>query len=151
MTLDPAIWRPITFQGVTFPATLMGSSVLQPILGIKDEDLAEWLMRLTVCCGVTKSAPSERCARCAQRLLDLMLEQRQIVLDGIQDCLSSYGFQVEETYRDWITAFQQIIKLTTTRGDDCSWSAPMHPDDRYKTAADVERLMKALDKLGRED
>jgi len=129
----------------------MGSSVLDPILGIEDEDLAEWLMRLTVCRGVTKSAPSERCARCAERLLDLMLEQRQRVLDGIRDCLASYGFDAEETYRDWIMAFQQIIKLSTATDCDCSWSAPMHPDDKYKSAADVKRFMELLDKLGREN
>jgi hypothetical protein len=146
MALDLKDWRPITFQGVTFPATLMGSSVLDPIFGIEDEDLAEWLMLLTVCCGVTKSAPSERCARCAERLLDLMLEQRQHVLEGIRDCLASHGFDAVETYRDWIMAFQQIIKLSMATDGDCFWSAPLHPDDRYKSAADVKRFMKSLDR-----
>ena len=146
MALDPKIWRPITFQDVTFPATLMGSSVLDPIFGIKDEDLAEWLMRLTACCGVTKSAPSERCVRCAEQLLNLMLEQRQAVLDGIRNCLVPHGFDVQETYRDWIMAFQQIIKLSKATEGDCLWSAPLHPDDPYKTAADAERFLKALDK-----
>ena len=150
MTLDPKIWRPITFQGVTFPATLMGSSILESIFGIDDDDLAGWLMRLTVCRGITKDAPSKRCIRCAERLLNLMLEQRQRVLDGIQDCLVPHGFDVEETYRDWIMAFQQIIKLSKATDGDCLWSAPMHPDDRYKTAADVERFMKALDRSGHE-
>ena len=139
------IWRPITFQGVTFRATLMGSSVLQPIIGIEDKDLVEWLMRLTVCRGVTKSAPSERCAWCAERLLDLMLEQRQRILDGIPDCLASYGFDAEETYRDWIMAFQEIINLSKATEDDCSWSAPVHPEDPYKSAADAERFLKALE------
>jgi len=32
-------WRPITFQGVTFPATLMGISVLDSVLRIADEEL----------------------------------------------------------------------------------------------------------------
>jgi hypothetical protein len=75
MVLDPKIWRPITFQSVTFPATLMGSSILLSIFRISNEDLAEWLMRLTICCGVTKRAPSEKCGRCAEQLLNLMLEQ----------------------------------------------------------------------------
>lgn len=145
MTLDPKIWRPITFQGVTFSATLMGSSVLQPIIGIEDKDLIDWLMRLTVCRGVTKSASSERCVRCAERLLDLMLEQRQRILDGIPDCLASYGFDAEETYRDWIMAFQQIINLSKATDGDCSWSAPVHPDDPYKSAADADRFLNALE------
>jgi hypothetical protein len=146
MVLDPKIWRPITFQGVTFPATLMGSSILESIFGIEDEDLAEWLMRLTVCRGITKDAPAERCARCAEQLLNLMLEQRQSVLDGIRDCLASHGFDVEKTNRDWIVAFQQIIKLSLATNGDCYWSAPLHPDDSYKSAADVKRFMKALDR-----
>ena len=146
MPLDPKIWRPITFQGVTFPATLMGSSILESIFGIEDDDLAGWLMRLTVCRGVTKSAPGERCTRCAEQLLNLMLEQRQRVLDGIRDCLVSYGFNVEETYRDWIMAFQQIIKLSKATDGDCSWSAPLHSDDPHKTAADAERFLEALDR-----
>jgi hypothetical protein len=142
MTLDPKIWRPITFQGVTFPATLMGSSILESIFGIEEDDLAGWLMRLTVCRGITKDAPAERCARCAERLLNLMLEQRQRVLDGIRNCLASYGFEAEETYRDWIMAFQQIIKLSKATEGDCSWSAPAHPDDQ--SAADLERFMNLL-------
>jgi hypothetical protein len=146
MALDLKNWRPITFQSVTFPATLMGSSVLHSIFGIKDQDLTEWLMRLTVCCGVTKSAPSERCARCAEQLLNLMLEHRQRVLDGIRDHLASYGFDAKETYRDWIMAFQQIIKLSTATDGDCSWSAPEHPDDLYKGSAGAEQFLKALDR-----
>ena len=143
MALDPKIWRPITFQGVTFPATLMGSSILDPVLGIEDEDLAGWLLHLTACSGITKDAPAERCAQCAERLLDLMLEQRQRVLDGIRDRLVSHGCDVEETYRDWIMAFQQIIKLSKATDGDCSWSAPAHPDDA--SVADLERFMKALE------
>jgi hypothetical protein len=146
VTLDPKDWRPITFQGVNFPATLMGSSILDPVLGIEDEDLTEWLMRLTICCGVIKRAPSERCVRCAGQLLDQMLEQRKCVLDGIRDRLVSHGFDVEETYRDWIMAFQQIVELSKATDGDCSWSAPVHPDDPYKTAADAERFLKALDR-----
>lgn len=75
-----------------------------------------------------------------------MLEQRQRVLDGIRDRLGSYGFEPEETYRDWITAFQQIIKLSKDTDGDCSWSAPEHPDDPYKGREGAERFLKALDK-----
>lgn len=144
MALDPKIWRPITFQGVTFPATLMGSSILESVFKIEDDDLAGWLMRLTVCRGITKEAPAERCARCAEQLLNLMLEQRQCVLDGIRDCLASHGFDTEETYRDWIMAFQQIIKLSKATDGDCSWSAPALPGERVKAIAALKRFMKML-------
>ena len=146
MPLDEKNWRPITFQGVTFPATLMGISVLESVLDITDEELGVWLWRLPICRGVTKSAPAERCARCAQRAVDLMLEQRQRVLDGIRECLTPHGFDAESTYRDWIIALQRIVELSTAASGDCSWSAPMHPDDKYKTAADVKKFMDALER-----
>ena len=91
MAPDPKIWKPITFQGVTFPPTLMASSILDPVLGIEDEGLAGWLLRLTACCRITKDAPAEKCARCAEQLLNLMLEQRLRVLDGIRERLASDG------------------------------------------------------------
>src|SRR5205807_10468412 len=91
---------PITFQEETFPTTLMAISILEPVLDIADEDLADWLWRLPICCGVTKSAPAERCARCAQEAANLMLEQRQRVLRGIRDRLASHGFDTEATYRE---------------------------------------------------
>jgi hypothetical protein len=146
MALDPKEWRPITFQGVSFPATLMASDVLEPILGFEHEELGAWLWRLTICRGVTKREPSETCVRCAERLLDLMLEQRQLVLDGIQDRLGSHGFDAKETYRDWIMAFQQIIQLSKATDGDCSWSAPEHPDDPYKGPDGAERFLKALER-----
>jgi hypothetical protein len=146
MALNEQDWRPITFQGVTFPATLMGISILEPVLRIADEEIGDWLWRLPICKGVTKSAPAERCARCAQRTIDLMLEQRQSVIDGIRDRLASHGFDVENTYRDWIVALQQIVELSKAANGDCSWSAPMHPNDKYKTSADVSSLLDALDR-----
>ena|SRR5450756_882220 len=146
MHLNDKDWRPITFQGITFPATLMGISILEPILSITDEELGEWLWRLPICSGVTNSAPAERCARCAQRVADLMLEQRQQVLDGIRDRLTPHGFDAETTYRDWIVALQRIVELSAVTSGDCSWSAPLHPSDKFKTAADAERFIAALGK-----
>src|SRR5436190_5762621 len=144
MPLSEKDWRPITFQGVTFPATLMGISILEPVLGITDKDLGEWLWRLPICCGVTKSAPAERCGRCAQRATDLMLEQRQRVLDGIRDRLAPHGFDAESTYRDWMVALQRIAELSRVASGDCSWSAPSHPTDMKP--ADFRRLAAALER-----
>ena len=39
MPFDDYDFRPITFQGVTFPATLMGIDILEPMLDIQDEGL----------------------------------------------------------------------------------------------------------------
>jgi hypothetical protein len=144
MSLNDQDWRPITFQGVTFPATLMGISILEPVLGIIDEELGEWLWRLPNCCGVTKRAPAEKCVRCALRAANLMLEHRQRVHDGIRNRLTPHGFDAETTYQDWIVALQRIVELSKAECGDCSWSAPSHPSDRYKTASDAERFMMAL-------
>ena len=92
VVFDLRHYTAITFQGVRFPATLMASDVLERILGIEDEELTRWLFNLVSCRGLIKSDPSETCARCSERLLNLMLEQRQRVLDGIQNRLARHGF-----------------------------------------------------------
>ena len=142
MALNDYDWRPITFQAVTFPATLMAASTLEPVPDIQDEDFGSWLWSLTICRGVTKSAPAERCARCAQKAVDIMLEHRQSVLDGIRDHLASHGFDPETTYRDWIAAFQRIVELSKASDGECFWSAPSHERDDPSKAG---RLLKALE------
>ncbi len=145
MPLKELNWRPITFQGVTFPVTLMGISILINTFNLEDDqDLGEWLWRLTVCCGVTKTAPAERCARCAQQTTDLMLEHRQRVLDDIQDCLAPHGLEAETIYRDWMMVLQRIAELSVAAGDNCLWSAPLHPDDPIQNASDARREMGYL-------
>ena len=119
MALDEKQWRPITFEGVTFPATLMGVDTLEVILNITEEELGEWLWRLSICRGVTKRAPSDKCVRCAQKAIDLMLESRQRVLDGIRERLGPHGFDADTTYVDWITAFQQIRDLSAKAESEC--------------------------------
>jgi len=146
MALNEYDWRPITFQGETFPATLMAISILGPVLDIADEDLADWLWRLPICCGVKKSTPAERCARCAQKAADLMLEQRQRVLGGIRERLASHGFDAEGTYKDWIAALQRIVELSRASNDECVWSAPAHAKDRMRSAGDWKRFMEALER-----
>ena len=144
MKIDDYEWRPITFQGVTFPATLMGISVLDSVLRIADEEMGDWLWRLRVCCGFTKSAPAEQCVRCARQAADLMLDHRAQVLDGIRENLSGYGFDPETTYRDWLTALQRIAELSAAAEGDCRWSAPTHPRDTFKSERDVLHFLDNL-------
>lgn len=147
MKLNEQEWRPITFQGVTFPSTLMGISILiEPTDEDSDEDVGAWLLRLTVCRGVTKDAPAERCARCAQQTIDLMLEHRQRVLDDIRKCLVPHGFEVETTYRDWILALQRIVEISTATEGDCSWSAPLHKKDPIQNAQDAKNWSRNLER-----
>jgi hypothetical protein len=143
MAFDDYNFRPITFQGVTFPATLMGISVFLSMFDIPEEDfLGDWIWRLSNCRGVSKRAPAERCAECARRTADLMLENRQKILDHIRENLASYGLDPEETYRDWLLALQKIAELSAIADGECVWSAPLHPRDPYKTPAEVERAAK---------
>lgn len=151
MKIDDYEWRPITFQGVMFPATLMGISILDPLLCMEDAELGDWLWRLRVCCGFTKSAPAQQCARCARQAADLMLEHRQKVLDGIRENLSGYGFDPETTYRDWIVALQRIAELSTAAEGDCHWSAPSHPRDTFKSERDVLHFLDNLTNHESED
>src|SRR5450756_567104 len=108
MSLDDYKFRAITYQGVTFPATLMGISILEPLPDIKDENLAEWLWRLTICCGFTKRAPAEKCVKCARQAADLMLEHRQGLLDGIRNRLAPHGLETETTYSAWLLSLQRL-------------------------------------------
>lgn len=146
MPLDDYEFRPITFQGVMFPATLMGISILEPVLGIADEDFGDWLWRLPMCCGFPKRTAAERCARCARQAADLMLEHRQQVLDGIRERLGPHGFEPEAAYSDWLLALQRITELSTATAGECVWSAPSHPRDTLKSEADVHRLIDTLSK-----
>jgi len=130
MPLDDYKFRPITFQGVAFPATVMGVSILIPVLDITDDDLGDWIWGLTICCGFPKHASAEGCARCARQAADLMLEQRQRVLDGISERLAPHGFDPETAYRDWLLALQCIAELSNATEGDCVWSAPTHPKDK---------------------
>jgi hypothetical protein len=136
-------FRPITFQGVTFPATLMGISILEPVLGIEG-DLGDWLWRFPICCGSPKRTTAERCARCALQAADLMLEHRERVLDGIRERLASHGFEPETTYRDWLLALQRIAELSAVTEGECVWSAPSLPRDTLKSEADVRRFIDTL-------
>jgi hypothetical protein len=148
MPLDDFYFRPITFQGEIFPSTLMAISVLEPILGIKNEDLGDWLWRLPICCGFQKRASAQRCNHCARQIIDLMLEQRQDVLTGIRERLGSHGFDADMTYRDWMLALQRIVELSAGMEGECTWSAPSHPRDTLKTKDDMARFVNNLKKSG---
>jgi len=148
MAIDDYEFRPITFQGVTFPATLMGISILEPVLGIRDREFIDWVWGLRVCCGRERHASVEFCARMAQSTVDLMLEHRPRALDGIRERLGPYGFDAEATFRDWISACQQIRGLCVGAEGECVWSAPSHPKDMK--AADSQRLDSALERARRQ-
>jgi hypothetical protein len=137
MPIDDYHFRPITFQGETFPASLMGISILEPVLGITDEDLGDWLWRLPICCGFPKRAAADRCARYARQAVELMLEQRQRVLEGIRDRLAPHGFDPETTYHEWQIALKRIADLSAGANGECTCSAPAHPRDTLKSEADV--------------
>ena len=143
-------FRPITFQGVMFPATLMGISVFVSIFDVGDE-LRDWILRLSTCRGISKQAAADRCVRCARQAADLLLEQRQRVLDYIKTNLSPHGFEPETTYSDWLLALQKIAELSAATEGECVWSAPLHPRDPYKTSGEValgaKQFLEALDNI----
>ena len=145
MGVDDYNWRPITFQGITFPASLMAISVLESLLQVDDE-LGEWLWRFTICCGVNKTAPAHLCEKYARQAIDLMIQHRPRVLDGIRERLGEHGFDAEITYREWITSLQQIASLSKAAGGECVWSALLHPKDPIQNATDLEKLLTSLNR-----
>lgn len=140
---DDGEWRPITFQGEVFPPSLMGISILEPVLEIEEEELGEWLWRLPICKGVTKQAPAERCARCATAAMDLMLEHRLQVLAGIAERLAHDGLDPELTYREWIFSLQRIAELSAKAEAICVWSSPRHATDG-NPAEQAKRFLDSL-------
>ena len=144
MAFDDYEFRPITFQGVMFPATLMGISILEPVLGIRDREFIDWVWALRLCCGRERTAPAEFCSRMAQGTIDLMLEHRQKILDAIRERLGPHGFDADTTFRDWMEALQSIRALSAGIEGDCVWSSPSHPKDMKP--ADWQRFASALDR-----
>lgn len=144
-TLDDSDWRPITFQDEVFPPSLMGISILEPVLEIEEEELGEWLWRLPICKGCSKQAPAERCARCATEAMNLMLEHRATVLEGIAERLASHGFDPELTYREWIACLHRIVELSAKAEDICVWSSSRHATDA--TGAEAKRFLDYLDSM----
>ncbi|WP_035609691.1 hypothetical protein [Haloferula sp. BvORR071] len=142
-------WRPITFEGVVLPPSLMGISILEAVLDIEEEELAAWLWRLPICKGLRKSAPAERCARCAEQTLNLMLEHREQVTAGITERLALQGLDPEATYREWAAALVRIMELSKkVRGHrHCHWSAPAHASDHYAGAESAKLLLGRIDLL----
>lgn len=144
MPIDGYKFRPITFQGVTFPATLMGISILDPVIENTDEELGLWLWQFPICCGVSRHANAGKCGKFARQTADLMIDQRLRVLEGIRQRLASRGFDTETTYRDWLSALENIAELSDAAEGDCVWSAPSHPRDSLKSEAEVQRFMNRL-------
>ena len=128
-------YRAINFEGTVFPQSVMGISTLEPILKslnevVLSDDIAEWVWRFPICCGVTKTAPSKLCAKSAQALSDLMLENRNEVLEKIEKQFSDTPFSAAQVFSDWIMALNEIHKIATRREEDCEWSAQALPEDQ---------------------
>jgi hypothetical protein len=146
MTPDDFNWRPITFQGIVFPPTVMAISTLDSILEM-DDQLGEWLWRFPICCGITKSAPADRCEQFARQLVDLMLQHPERVLAGIHSELGEFGFDADATYHAWLAALRQIESLSRLATNECRWSAPSHPRDPLQNQSDFERFATAFNRV----
>jgi hypothetical protein len=146
--LEGSDWRPITFEGVTFPPTLMGISVLASIFGsvaAEDEELGGWLHSLRMCCGVSRRAPAVVCHGCATRARALMLEHRAEVVAGITRQLGPHGWDADATFRAWLAAMERIAELAAIAEGDCTWSAPGHASDPLGTPEKQAKFLRSLE------
>ena len=78
-------FRPITFEGVQLAPSVMGISVLEPIIDEMNDRTGDWIWRLPICSGVTKSADAILCHEASTDALNLMLENRVLVLSEISE------------------------------------------------------------------
>ena len=137
-------FRPITFEGIQLEPSVMGISVLEPIIDEMDDRTAEWIWRLPICCGVTKSVDASLCHEASTDALNLMLEHRAVVISEIAARFPDAPFSAEQAYEEWATALTSIQRVSADREDSCEWSAPSHPDDPIQTAKDAERVLEAF-------
>jgi hypothetical protein len=137
-------WRPITFEGTTFPPTLMGISVLGSILPEEDDELEDWLRAIRHCSGVTKRATAEQCRACADRAMHRMTEHREAVLAGIEERLGPHGFDATTTFRDWMDALRRIAEIAGGSRSACEWSAPGYASDPLGTPEKRQRFLDSL-------
>ena len=140
-------WRPIIFEGEAFPPTLMGISVLGYLFPGEPDDLIDWHDSIRDC----RPTDLQQCRAFALRSYALMLEHRQAVLDGITERLTPHGFDVEITYRDWLTALSRIAELFAGRGGDCDISCTNYSQDYFEQAAWAECARRTLAKLAKID
>ncbi|HWB02449.1 MAG TPA: hypothetical protein VG796_05445 [Verrucomicrobiales bacterium] len=124
----------------------MGISILESVMEIEDEDFGEWLWSFCICCGRTRKAAAERCARCALQAANLIEVNRQQVLDAIHERLGAHGFDPESTYQDWLASLRQIAVLSAASTGECTWCAPEHPRGRRKSIHVLRQLQGTLDK-----
>jgi hypothetical protein len=144
MALDDKDWRPITFEGITFPPTVMGISILTVIPSAQPE-MCDWLWSLRICCGVTKSADADLCYRASSLALELIKKERQVVLAEIEKRLGPHGFDPNTTLDDWVAALQSVNDISQSADHPCEWSAPIHPSDPIQNAADARRFFRQLE------
>ena len=145
MNLDSYDWRPITFQGETFPPSFMGVSILVEILPVSDE-VVDWLWSLRICCGREQNASAATCARFSGIVGEQLLTHREQVIEGIQDRLGSHGFEAGSAYDDWVTCFGRIADLSAKSKGECVWSAPTHPNDPFASEAGKKKQLDLMDR-----
>jgi hypothetical protein len=108
--MNPYDHRPITFNGEQLAPAMMAVSIIECLTTVP-EDLAVWLWRLPICCGVEKSSHSDVAIRAASFARDSLLEHRDIILRGIAERLPDYD--AGEVYRQWMEGFGSIITPLT--------------------------------------
>lgn len=135
MSTPPDYWQPITFQDVEFPRSLMAIDVIEPILALKDEALGAWLWKLTICRGVIKSAPATDCEHFARQVLDLLMDNKPLLLAGIEERLQPDGFDPHITFVEWLISMQKIAELSSKTYGDCQWFASIADQAKVRKSA----------------
>ena len=140
--LSLAQLRPIVFEGVPLPRSVMAISLLAAVAEARDRELAGWLASFPDCRANPRSAASLTCFLLAGRARDLMLDERETVLAQIEAHLG--GFDPKGTYGEWITALQRVSELAAQTEDECEWFAPAVPGEAPIVSKQVAAMRSYL-------
>jgi hypothetical protein len=108
-----------------FASTIELATRALPDVEERQADWAVWWWHFTICCGYDKHDISATILKCADRLRQELVLNREIFLKEIGEEL--YGLP-EEIYNDWVKTINIICKIASTR-EKCSWTGEENEND----------------------
>ena len=117
-------WRPIRFEGVELPPSLMAISILI-LVDDFTEKTGDWIWKLPHCQGVRKSGSSRWCRDSAREIMKYLMENRGDVLAMIRERLQPHGLEPEQTFEEWMESLLKIAVIAEGMEGYCHWIAEM--------------------------
>jgi hypothetical protein len=129
---------------MVFPPSVMAISILEELVPDMTEDTGDWIWRFPICCGCLKSAPADRCYRCANDALTLLTRHKDNVVSGIEERFGETPVSGMEIYLQWHSALTIITTVSAQITGDCHWSAPTDRSDPFQSVEDCDKFIAQL-------